>query len=88
MPYDEPTYYKQVNNLDVSEIQVPNNFNSSLEKLMSSPNIASKHWIYDQYDSTVRTNTVYGPGGDAGVIRIRNPKGLAMSTDCMEDMFI
>tara|TARA_B100002052_G_scaffold30751_1_gene23835 strand:+ start:10890 stop:13121 length:2232 start_codon:yes stop_codon:yes gene_type:complete len=83
MPYDEPTYYKQVNNLDVSEIQVPNNFNSSLEKLMSSPNIASKHWIYDQYDSTVRTNTVYGPGGDAGVIRIKGTsKGLAMSTDC------
>ena len=83
MPYDEPTYYKQVNNLDISEIQVPNNFNSSLEKLMSSPNIASKHWIYDQYDSTVRTNTVYGPGGDAGVIRIKGTsKGLAMSTDC------
>tara|TARA_Y100000768_G_scaffold376263_1_gene348125 strand:+ start:454 stop:2685 length:2232 start_codon:yes stop_codon:yes gene_type:complete len=83
MPYDEPDYYGQVNKLDISKIQVPDNFNSTLEKLMSSPNIASKHWIYDQYDSTVRTNTVYGPGGDAGVIRIKGTsKGLAMSTDC------
>ena len=54
-----------------------------LKKLLSSTNIASKHWIYDQYDSTVRTNTVYGPGGDAGVIRVKGTsKGLAISTDC------
>ena len=83
MPYEEPDYFEQVNKLDVSKIQVPDNFNNTLLKIMSSPNIASKHWIYDQYDSTVRTNTVYGPGGDAGVIRVKGTsKGLAMSTDC------
>jgi len=83
MPYEEPDYIKEINNLDIDKIAIPENFNSVLERLMSTPNIASKHWIYDQYDSTVRTNTVYGPGGDAGVIRIKGTsKGLAMSTDC------
>ena len=83
MPYEEPDYFKEVNNLDISQVIAPDNFTNVLKKLLSSPNIASKHWIYDQYDSTVRTNTVYGPGGDAGVIRIKGTsKGLAMSTDC------
>ena len=83
MPYDEPSYIKEVNNLDVGKISVPADFNGVLEQLLSSPNITSKHWIYNQYDSTVRTNTVYGPGGDAGVIRVKGTsKGLAMSTDC------
>src|SRR3954471_14187561 len=43
----------------------------TLEQLLSSPTIASKAWAYRQYDSTVRTNTVIGPGGDAAVLRIR-----------------
>jgi phosphoribosylformylglycinamidine synthase len=51
---------------------------------MASPTIASKRWLYRQYDSTVRTNTVVGPGsGDAAVLRIRGTtKGLALKTDC------
>jgi phosphoribosylformylglycinamidine synthase subunit PurL len=54
-----------------------------LLRLLGSPNIASKRWVYDQYDSTVRTNTVLGPGGDAGVLRIRGTKrGLAATVDC------
>jgi phosphoribosylformylglycinamidine synthase subunit PurL len=55
----------------------------TLTELLSSPTIASKAWAYRQYDSTVRTNTVIGPGGDAAVIRLRGTtKGLAMKTDC------
>jgi len=55
----------------------------TLERLMSAPTIASKAWAYRQYDSTVRTNTVVGPGGDAAVIRIRGTnKALAIKTDC------
>ena len=51
--------------------------------LLSSPNIASKRWVYDQYDTTVRTQTVIRPGGSAGVIRIRETgKGVAATTDC------
>ncbi|HVT38130.1 MAG TPA: phosphoribosylformylglycinamidine synthase subunit PurL [Gemmatimonadaceae bacterium] len=56
----------------------------TLTRLLESPTIASKLWITRQYDSTVRTNTVLGPGGgDAAVLRIRGTrKGLALKTDC------
>ena len=54
----------------------------TLLRLLSSPSIASKAWAYRQYDSTVRTNTVIGPGGDAAVLRLRGTrKALAMKTD-------
>jgi phosphoribosylformylglycinamidine synthase len=55
----------------------------TLEKLLGSPTIASKTWAYRQYDSTVRTNTVIGPGGDAAVLRVRGTnKAVAVKTDC------
>ncbi|MFN2604491.1 MAG: AIR synthase related protein, partial [Gemmatimonadaceae bacterium] len=55
----------------------------TLERLLSAPTIASKAWAYRQYDSTVRTNTVIGPGGDAAVLRVRGTtKALALKTDC------
>ncbi len=55
----------------------------TLERLLASPTIASKTWVFRQYDSTVRTNTVIGPGGDAAVMRVRGTsKGLAAKTDC------
>ena len=55
----------------------------TLERLLSAPTIASKSWAYRQYDSTVRTNTVIGPGGDAAVLRVRGTnKAIAVKTDC------
>jgi len=55
----------------------------TLEQLLSAPTIASKAWAYRQFDSTVRTNTVIGPGGDAAVLRIRGTdKAIAVKTDC------
>ncbi|HUH12561.1 MAG TPA: phosphoribosylformylglycinamidine synthase subunit PurL, partial [Longimicrobiales bacterium] len=55
----------------------------ALLALLASPTIASKRWVYRQYDSTVRTNTVVAPGGDAGVIRVRGTtKGIAATVDC------
>ncbi len=55
----------------------------TLERMLSSPTIASKAWAYRQYDSTVRTNTVVGPGGDAAVLRLRGSnKAIAVKTDC------
>ena len=56
----------------------------TLRTLLSAPTITSKRWITRQYDSTVRTNTVLGPGrGDAAVLRVRGTsKGLALKTDC------
>lgn len=52
--------------------------------LLGSPNIASKRWVFEQYDTMVRTNTLAGPGpGDAAVVRIKGTnKGLAVKTDC------
>jgi phosphoribosylformylglycinamidine synthase subunit PurL len=54
-----------------------------LLRLLGSPNLASKRWVYNQYDTTVRTNTVITPGGDAGVLRVRGTKrGIAATVDC------
>ncbi len=49
----------------------PRDYTADLKKLLSSPNICDKRWVYEQYDSMVQTNTVQGPGGEAGVIRIK-----------------
>ncbi len=56
----------------------------TLERLLSSPTIASKRWAFRQYDTTVRTSTVVPPGdGDAAVVRVRgSDKALALKTDC------
>ena len=55
----------------------------TLERLLRSPTIASKRWVYQQYDHTVRTSTVVGPGGDAAVVRIRGTdRAVALTTDC------
>ncbi|HET7322491.1 MAG TPA: phosphoribosylformylglycinamidine synthase subunit PurL, partial [Longimicrobiaceae bacterium] len=55
----------------------------TLRRLLDAPTIASKRWIYEQYDSTVRTNTVVGPGSDAAVIRLRGTrKAIAAAVDC------
>jgi phosphoribosylformylglycinamidine synthase len=58
-------------------------FTPDLRRLLGSPNICGKRWVWQQYDSMVQTNTVEGPGsGDAGVIRIKNSRrGLAMALD-------
>src|SRR5256885_471665 len=51
--------------------------------LLDHPPIASKQWVYEQYDSTVQAGTVIGPGGDAGVIRVRDAQfGIAVTVDC------
>lgn len=55
----------------------------TLRTLLGSPTIASKRWVYEQYDSTVRTNTVIGPGSDAAVIRLRGTgRAIAATVDC------
>ncbi|KAB2968688.1 MAG: phosphoribosylformylglycinamidine synthase subunit PurL [Thermoanaerobaculia bacterium] len=55
---------------------------AALERLLATPELASKEWIFRQYDHTVRTNTVSGPGGDAAVILLKGtPTGLALTSD-------
>jgi phosphoribosylformylglycinamidine synthase len=58
------------------------NYNHALLKLLSSPNLASKEWVYRQYDHMVRTNTAVLPGADAAVIRIKETRrALAIALD-------
>jgi len=77
-----PKYLDKLQQLKLSEFSEPKDFNEVLSKLISSPNITSKIWVYQQYDTSVRTNTVVKPGSDASVLRIRNThKALAVKTD-------
>ncbi|HEU5039307.1 MAG TPA: phosphoribosylformylglycinamidine synthase subunit PurL, partial [Gemmatimonadales bacterium] len=56
---------------------------AALELLLDSPGIASKRWVYEQYDSSVQASTVLAPGGDAGVLQVPGTEfGLAVTVDC------
>ena len=69
----------------LAALQGPRDYTADLKKLLASSNICSKRWVYEQYDSMVQTNTVQGPGGEAGVMRIKgtgtpgHERGLAMA---------
>ena len=77
-----PDYLEESQKLDLSKIQEPKDFNVVLKKLLKHPSIASKAWVWEQYDHMVRTDTVFYPGHDAALARIKGTKkGLAMSTD-------
>ncbi|MFH0919498.1 MAG: phosphoribosylformylglycinamidine synthase subunit PurL [Fibrobacterota bacterium] len=78
-----PAYLDPTQTADLSGLPEPNDCNDVLLKILSSPNVASKEWVYRQYDHTVRTNTVVVPGSDAAVVRLKHTnKALAMSVDC------
>jgi len=80
----KPEYLDEVHSFDPSSLDHPDNHNEIVKQLLGSPNIASKRWAYEQYDTMVRTNTVNGPGAsDSGLVRIKGTKkGLAVKTDC------
>ncbi|NRG45614.1 phosphoribosylformylglycinamidine synthase subunit PurL [Bacillus sp. CRN 9] len=81
-PSAEPAYYREFQMME-NDIPAVENYKETLMSLLQQPTIASKEWVYNQYDYMVRTNTVVAPGSDAAVIRIRGTrKGLAMTTDC------
>ena len=82
MQDEEPAYFAEYQAMDNAEPNVEN-YTETLSALLQAPTVASKEWVYDQYDYQVRTNTVVAPGSDAAVIRVRGTnKGLAMTTDC------
>ncbi|MBI5491801.1 MAG: phosphoribosylformylglycinamidine synthase subunit PurL [Deltaproteobacteria bacterium] len=82
-PAKRPSSQDSINRLDLKSIPEPSDYNETLLRLMSSGNIASKEWIYRQYDHMVRTDTVVCPGSDAAVIRIKGTdKALALTVDC------
>lgn len=79
-----PEYLDRTQNFDESSVKESRSFDEVIKHLLKSPNIASKRWVFEQYDHMVRTNTVSGPGpSDAAVIRLKgSDKGLAVKTDC------
>ncbi len=78
-----PAYLASAQKLDLQKVKEPKNANQTLLTLLDSPSIASKRWIYEQYDHMVRTDTVFLPGHDAALLRIKGTtKGIAISTDC------
>ncbi|MGH9598789.1 MAG: phosphoribosylformylglycinamidine synthase subunit PurL, partial [Terracidiphilus sp.] len=80
VPFDPP---EEV----LAELAKDRDYAADLKKLLASSNVCSKRWIHEQYDSMVQTNTVQGPGGEAGVMRIKgtgepgHERGLAMALD-------
>ncbi|MCH8313794.1 MAG: phosphoribosylformylglycinamidine synthase subunit PurL [Nitrospinae bacterium] len=82
-PKSKPKYLERVQHLDLTELADPPRGDEALKQLLASPNIASKEWVYEQYDHMVRLNTLVLPGSDAAVIRIPNTrKAVALSVDC------
>ncbi|MBU9710700.1 phosphoribosylformylglycinamidine synthase subunit PurL [Evansella tamaricis] len=81
-PSAEPAYYREFQQQPSYRPNVTD-MKETLKELLKQPTIASKEWVYDQYDYMVRTNTVVSPGSDAAVLRIRGTeKAIAMTTDC------
>lgn len=79
----EPEYLKHTRNFSVDSIKEPHSFNNILIQLLKSPNITNKNWVYEQYDTQVRTNTIVLPGGDASVIRIKKTNlAISLKVDC------
>ena len=95
---DAPLYHRPVGTWKASvpldppdevlaELSRDRDFTADFEQLLASSNVSSKRWVHEQYDSMVQTNTVQGPGGEAGVMRIKgtgtpgHERGLAMALD-------
>lgn len=82
-PTQEPAYLASIKNTTINDFAKVDN-QKAFDTLLNSVEVSDKSWIFDQYDSTVQTNTIKAPGSlDASVIRIKeNGKALSMSSDC------
>jgi phosphoribosylformylglycinamidine synthase II len=85
---DAPVYQREAREIEaprfeISELPEPKDYREVLLKLLSSPTIASKNWVYRQYDHMVQDRTIVPPGSDAAVVRIQEAgKFIAFTTDC------
>lgn len=82
--YTEPAYYQEYKKFDISQIAEPTDLKAVADAMLALPNIASKRWVYEQYDSMVGTrNMTTNRPSDAGVVNIKGTnKALAMTVDC------
>ena len=78
-PFTEPT---KLPIIDAAAVVAPMTIADALERLIGSPDLCSKRWVWEQYDHIILGNTVQRPGGDAAVVRINDgPTALALTTD-------
>ena len=78
-----PFYLESKHKFDKNDLAEPESNCDAFLKVFASPNIVSKRWVFEQYDSMVRTNTIVGPGSDAAIVFVKDTnKALALSTDC------
>ncbi len=81
--YIKPQYIEEAKKFDLESLEMPNSLEEAFKTVISSLNVASKEWVYKQYDHMVRTNTVVLPGSDSAVIRVKGTKkGVALTSDC------
>ncbi len=86
--YDRPFIEPGVHSgLDASDIEVVNDLNAALLKILGSPDMCSRRWVWEQYDTLIQSNSLQIPGGDSGVIRLVDEngeptgRGLAFTSD-------
>ncbi len=82
--YKAPSYLDKTRNFDINKIPLPDDIKAIAEKIIQLPNIASKKWVYDQYDSMVGTSNLNtNAPSDASVVAVEGTiKALALTTDC------
>ncbi len=82
--YKEPEYLKEIAKYNINDVPEPENLQETAKFLISHPNIASKKWIIEQYDTMVRTNNMNtNAPSDAGIVYLKDSKtALAVTTDC------
>ncbi|WP_068787288.1 phosphoribosylformylglycinamidine synthase subunit PurL [Paenibacillus phocaensis] len=82
-PSEVPAYFEQNASVDTTRYEEVRDLGAALEQVLASPSVASKAWVYNQYDYMVRTSTAVRPGSDAAVVTVQGTrKALAMTTDC------
>jgi phosphoribosylformylglycinamidine synthase len=82
-PFAEPAWIHEVQQLSLTSLGAPAPAAEVFRRLLAAPTIASKRWVYRQYDHVVRTNTMVLPGMGAGVVRVKGTRrALALSVDC------
>lgn len=82
--FREPAYFAESKKFNINDIPVPGNLPEVAMQLLASPNICSKRWVYEQYDTMVGTrNMSTNAPSDAGIVNLKGKKGaLAMTVDC------
>ena len=82
--YSEPAYYQDYKKFNINDVKQPEDLKEVAVHLLKNPNIASKRWVYEQYDSMVGTKTMTtNRPADAGIVNIKgSDKALAMTVDC------